>query len=163
MEETEIWKDVVGYEGDYQVSNLGRVRSLKYGKERMMKPIKNNREYLIVNLYKNGKNKQFLVHILVAMAFLGHTPNGHSSVVDHINSDKTDNRLENLRIVSHRENTTFGYLKKETSSRYPGVVWYKPTKKWRARIRINRKLKYLGCFTSEEEAAQAYEKALNNL
>ena len=156
----EIWKDVVGYEGDYQVSNLGNVRSLKFGKERVLKPGKNTHGYLYVILYKDGKIKKFHVHQLVSITFLSHVPNGMSSVIDHIDSNPLNNRLENLRVVSHRENTTFGTLKRDTSSKYTGVYWNKNAKKWKAQIKINGKQKHLGYFNSELEAAEAYKNAL---
>ena len=74
----EIWKDVIYdgviYEG-YQVSNLGRVKSLKFGKERVLRQIKNTDCYLKVNIYKNGKVETFLVHRLVASAFLENSEN----------------------------------------------------------------------------------------
>ena len=158
----EIWKPIADYK-DYQVSNLGNVRSLKFGKERVLNPGKDTRGYLIVVLSKNGKVKTFKVHQLVAVAFLDHTPNGYSSVIDHIDSNPLNNRLENLRIVSQRENTTFGTLKMNTSSKYTGVSWHKLTKKWKAHIKINGKLKHLGFFNTEEEAGRAYQEKLKEL
>ena len=155
----EIYRDVVGYEGLYQVSNLGNVRNIHYRGGRIMK-LGLTRGYYMVGLSKNGKRKNYTVHSLVAQSFLGHIPNGHEIVIDHANGIKTDNRLENLRLVTHRENVTFGTLKKETSSKYPGVSWHKNNKKWRALINIKNKLKFLGYFPSEIEAAEAYQKAL---
>ena len=66
----EIWKDILGYEGLYQVSNFGRVKSTKFGKERILKLTKDKDGYLIVNLYKNNKSKTLKVHRLVAEVFL---------------------------------------------------------------------------------------------
>jgi hypothetical protein len=158
----EIWKNVPEYP-DYHVSNLGRVKSLKFGKERMLKPILMPQGYYQIKFSKNGKVKRYTIHSLVVVTFMNHVPNKYETVVDHINSIKTDNRLENLRLVTHRENITFGNLKKETSSKYTGVYWSKQNKKWMARIGINGKQNYLGYFTSEIEAAQAYQKALKSL
>ena len=104
----EIWKDIEGYNGDYQVSNLGRVKSFKYGKEKILKPQKLNTGYLSINLCKNGKMKTSRINRLVAEAFLPNPEN--LSEVDHINSDKTNNCVENLQWISHVENCR----KKET-------------------------------------------------
>lgn len=88
----EIWKSIVGYEGLYEVSNLGRVRNCQTGW--VLKPRKNHKGYLIVDLSKNGVMKHYRVHRLVATAFLPN-PDGLPEV-NHINEDKTDNRVENL-------------------------------------------------------------------
>lgn len=105
----EIWKDAVGYEGLYQVSNLGRVKSLNFnhtGNERIMKPTLKKTGYYSVKLWKNGKSKHINVHRLVAEAFLGSIPKG--LVVNHLNEIKTDNRLENLEICTIKENLNYG-------------------------------------------------------
>ena len=70
----EIWKDIKDYDGIYQVSNLGRVKSLKFSKERILKDYVDTRGYLNLSLNKNGKKKTYRVHKLVAVAFLGHEP-----------------------------------------------------------------------------------------
>ena len=99
----EIWKDIAGYEGLYQVSNLGRVKSLKKGrwgtgKERILKPAKDGNGYLFVKLCKDGNSKMYHIHRLVADAFIPNPDN--LPTVDHINRDRTDNRVENLRWAS---------------------------------------------------------------
>lgn len=96
---SEIWKDVVGYEGLYQVSNLGKVKSLGHGnsnnsKCRVMAMNLNYKKYLQLNLYKNGKLKSVRVHRLVATAFIENIFN--LQYINHINGIKTDNRVENL-------------------------------------------------------------------
>lgn len=101
----EIWKDICGYEGKYQVSSLGSVKSLDYrrtGKERILK-IGKSRGYLNVNLCKNSKTKMFKVHRLVANAFIPNPEN--KPFIDHINTIKDDNRAENLRWVTCKENS----------------------------------------------------------
>ena len=103
----EIWKDVIGYEGVYQVSNLGRVKSLPRKwimKEKILKPY-DKENYHTVCLSINQNRKRHYVHKLVAIAFLKHKPSGHELIVDHINEIKKDNRLSNLQIITHRENT----------------------------------------------------------
>ena len=99
---SENWRDVKGYEGDYQISDLGRVKSLKNGKERIRKLVKDNRGYLHVLLSKNKKVKNILVHRLVAEAFIKN-PQGKRTV-NHINGVKADNRLSNLEWATQSEN-----------------------------------------------------------
>lgn len=108
----EIWKDVVGYEGLYQVSNLGNVKSLNYnktGKEKILKHKKytihyKNRNYIVhnVTLYKDGDAKYFLINRLVWTTFNGNIP--YNMDVDHINNNPEDNRLENLQLLTRSEN-----------------------------------------------------------
>ena len=100
----EIWRDIKDYP-NYMVSNLGRVKSLcnnKTSKEKIIKPNKINSGYLRVALYKNGNIKKYLIHRLVAEAFIDN-PN-KLPCIDHINANKTDNRICNLQWCSHKEN-----------------------------------------------------------
>ncbi len=158
----EIWKEIKGYEGFYLVSNLGRVKTLHGKKERILKD-RFARGYLIVFLSNKNKKENKYIHIIVAENFLNHKPCGYERVVDHINGDKLDNRASNLQIVSHRENLTLGYLRKKTSSKYTGVCWDKSRKKWISNIYINGFHKFLGRFNNEEEAHNAYQKALKSI
>lgn len=93
----EIWKEIPDFP-DYQISSFGRVKSLKFGKERILEPYEGGSGYLMVNLYNESKIKSFMVHRLLANAFLGCPEH-----VDHINDDPTDNRIENLRSYSRDE------------------------------------------------------------
>lgn len=165
----ETWKDIPGYEGLYQVSDLGRVRSLdrevkdsRWGRQRrkgrVLKPGQNEKGYLKVVLSKNGKTKNQKIHQLVAISFLNHDPKDSKLVVDHIDNDKNNNRLYNLQLVTNRENASKdrnGY-----TSNYVGVYWEKQTKKWRAAIYVNGKSIKLGRFDSEYEAHLAYQNEL---
>lgn len=169
----EIWKDIPNYEGMYQCSNLGRIKSLPriisnnlrsyLSKEIIRKPNLGYRGYFRIVLHKDGINKDYAIHQLVAMAFLNHSPNGHNVVVDHINNDKIDNRLSNLQLISHRENGSKDKFRLNKSSKYVGVSFENCTKKWKAVICINKKNKSLGRFKTEIEAHEAYQKALLNL
>ena len=113
MKEQEVWKSVVGFEGYYEVSNLGRVRSMERtivcsdGKIRkhkgvVLSMIKHNSGYMEVKLFKDGVGTGFLIHRLVAFAFIPNPDN--KPELDHINTIRTDNRVENLRWVTRKEN-----------------------------------------------------------
>lgn len=160
MSNKEIFKDVPNYNGIYKVSNLGNVKSLKFGKEKILKQSKRT-NYMYVVLYKNNKTKTFDTHQLIAMAFLEHVPNRKEFIVDHINNNKLDNRLENLQIISQRQNSTKDL--KIGTSKFVGVYFNKKENKYMSRIYINGKRKYLGLFVSEHEASKAYQKELLTL
>ena len=150
----EIWKWIPGYEGRYQVSTKGRVRSfLRCPEGSLMKPYVDH-GYKSVRLYKNRKQRKYYVHQVMAMAFLGHTPNGYSLVVDHIDNDKMNNIVSNLQLVTPRVNTTKDA--KGFSSKYVGVAWVKADDKWRASITLNGKQKFLGYYKTELGAHLAY-------
>ena len=109
----EIWKDIEGYEGLYQVSNMGNVRSLNYNQTREIKVLKpsNNRGYKLVVLSKNGKSKTYQVHRLVALHFI---PNPNSlSIINHKNEDKTNNCVDNLEWCSQEYNINYGNRNKK--------------------------------------------------
>lgn len=166
MENKVEWRDIPEYEGIYQVSNDGRVKSLKRPKvreDRIIKGLLGNHGYNQVHLSKNGVVKAFRVHQLVATVFLGHKPNGYTMVVDHINNKKLDNRVENLQLISHEENVSKGNSLKENSSSYLGVSWNKQKRKWQSNICIEGKKIYLGYFDTEIVAHRAYQNAKNEI
>ena len=157
----EEFKDIKGHEGSYQVSNLGRVKSLvRKGclTEKILKPSNNKIAYSQVLLRKDGKTITRTIHQLVAESFLGHTPCGYKLVVDHINHDRYDNRLENLRLVTTSENNLNKVT--ENKSQYEGVKWSVPADKWMASITIGATYHFLDYFDLELEAAYAYQDAL---
>lgn len=105
----EIWKDIKDFIGLYQVSNFGRVKSLKWGKERILKPRKLKCGYFAVILYKDGVTKSYFIHRLVAQAFL---PNPNNlPQVNHKNENKTDNRVENLEWCDQKYNCQYSFAK----------------------------------------------------
>lgn len=107
----EVWKDVVGYEGLYQVSNLGRVKSVErykdnngtkqLVKEKIKATRKDKQGYLLLDLYKNNKSKTVRVHRLVAQAFIPNPQN--KETVNHIDGNKENNTVENLEWATQKE------------------------------------------------------------
>jgi len=151
----EIWKNVIGYEDRYQVSNLGNVKSLK--KNLIMKP-QIQEGYKTVSFFYKGKQKNQKIHKLVAMAFLSHIPCGFRIVVDHIDHNPLNNKIDNLQLITNRLNLSKD--QKNKSSKYTGVSWFKQTNKWRTQIRINGVVINLGYFNNELEASKAYQDRL---
>ncbi len=106
----EIWKDIKGYEGLYEVSNLGQIKSFNYlrtGKEKILKPLKDKGGYLFVSLYKSGKVKLFKIHRLVAQAFIDNPKN--KPCINHIDCDRQNNCVNNLEWVTQKENIQYAY------------------------------------------------------
>ena len=164
----EVWKDIPEYEDLYQVSNLGNVKSLdridsggRKLKGKVLKTFIRSTTYFAVTLSKNNKSKLINTHQLVAYAFLNHKSCGYKLVVNHIDINPKNNKLYNLELITQRKNANKKHIK--SSSNYVGVTWRKSTCKWLAQIHINGKYKYLGLFTDEKEAAQAYQKELNKM
>lgn len=134
----EIWKDIVGYEGLYQVSNCGRVKSLekevihkRYGtyklKEKILKQYVEKLGYVRVGLYKNCKIKHFLLHRLIAEAFI---PNPYNKpYIDHIDGNPKNNNIDNLRWCTHKENMNNPIAEKRTSDSLKGHNTSEETKK----------------------------------
>lgn len=170
----EIFKDIIGFEGYYQISNLGRVKSLKRTiphpytgyqtfKEKILLYILNNHGYSRVNLSKKGFRRSIQVHHLVWDNFGKSKRNGHKLQVDHIDENKLNNRIDNLQLLTPRQNTSKRDFNRDTSSKYTGVYWDKSRNKWRAMIRIKGKCTHIGNFKTELEAAQAYQNKLKTI
>jgi hypothetical protein len=164
----EIWKDVLGYEGIYQISSLGRVKSLSrkrndggITKDIFLNPYLEKKGYFRYRLLKNKKAQKFLAHRLVAIAFVPNPLN--KSSINHIDSIKTNNSSHNLEWVSVMENNCHKSLKIKSSSKFVGVSFYKRTKQWSSSICISQKTFYFGRFKTEEEAyAKRVEYIVNN-
>ena len=105
------WKPIEGYENLYMVSNTGLIKSLHWGKEKLLKQVirNNNYQYYFVGLLKEGKRKYYAVHRLVAMTFLDN-PNNYEQV-DHLDGNKLNNNVDNLEWVSPKENTNRAWEK----------------------------------------------------
>jgi hypothetical protein len=168
----EIWKDIPGYDGLYQVSNMGNVKSLPkewiagQGRKRkhngcILKPGLDSWGYKMVVLTKNLKRKTLKVHNLVALVFLNHKTNGTTETcIDHINNIKTDNRVENLQLISNRDNCS-----KDRNNKFgaTGVCFHKRDNVFFSIIKLNKKRLYLGSYKNKERAAEIYQLALKNL
>ena len=153
----EVWKKVNDCP-DYFISNLGNVKSIKKGKEKILKGGINNDGYIYFILCNNGKQKTKTAHQLIAESFLNHITCGNKLVVNHINFIRTDNRLENLEVITNRENTNKKHIK--SISNFVGVTLNRKNKTWVARILINGHRKHLGTFKNEIDASNAYQKEL---
>lgn len=118
----ERWKDIKGYEGRYQVSNFGRVKSLARKasnnhmiKERILKPLGSGCDYLRVNLCKDGHSYRKLIHRLVAETFIPNLSN--LPMVNHKDEDKTNNCVENLEWCTAKYNTNYGHCIEERAKK----------------------------------------------
>ena len=112
----EEWKDIKGYEGRYQISSFGRVKSLNYHGEhieRILKPEITPKGYLRIDLRKNGKKGKYLIHRLVAINFI-ENPNNYPQV-NHKDEDKTNNKVENLEWCNNSYNCNYGTFREKVS------------------------------------------------
>lgn len=168
----EIWKDIKGYEGLYQISDLGRLKSLsrltknRWGKyllkERIVKGYSSKEGYISVKLTKNKKETSFKIHSLVCSAFLNYVNSKTDDlVIDHVNNIKSDNRLSNLQIITNRLNCSKDV--KNKTSKYTGVCWDSSRKKWHSKIKKQGKTCFLGRYDNEYDAHLAYQNALKEL
>ena len=153
----EIWKDVVGYEGQYEVSNLARVRSLKlYAKTtgRILKQ-KYIKKYISVPLSHKNKCTNCTVHRLVAKAFV---PNPKKlKQVNHIDGDRSNNKASNLEWVSARENSCHAFKdKKGKDSKYIGVYKSYNCSTWYAKIYMNGAQHRFYGFKTDRDAYKKY-------
>jgi len=172
----EEWRDISGYEGLYQVSNLSRVKSLdrtldisnpprkRFFKGKILSPIKSKIGYLVVSLTDDDKKRKIhYIHRLTAIAFI---PNSNGvDTINHIDSDKTNNSLDNLEWCTQRENMSHFFKGREKTSAYIGVSYNKIEKRWYAVIRIKNKPIWLGAYKKEKDAISAHRKYMteNNI
>jgi hypothetical protein len=151
-EEKEVWLDVLGYEGVYQISNHGRVKSIGrkrlYGKkgilkERILKNSINSDGYMMVKLYNNNNKKTIKVHVLVARAFC--LKEDHTNQVNHIDANKTNNYYKNLEYVTHAGNVQHAYENKLNKWKKYYFDEDNILKKVRQGLKISELAKMMGC------------------
>lgn len=170
----EEWRDVVGYEEMYQVSNLGRVKSLKRMvirkngfpfsvRETVLKQWTTHQGYLAVTFWRGSVNENITTNKVVAEAFFKVKLQGSKLVADHIkNNQRKNNTLSNLQIISARLNVSKDKTNK--SSKYTGVCFNKVNRNWQVNIKIDKPHTYhLGAFYNEEDAGRAYQLGVENL
>ena len=168
----ENWKNIPNTDGLYQVSNYGRIRSYKSQGRAPFKLStchlirlrrKNGYDWYDLSIGRLGKQKIRLrgpIHNLMWKVFIGDIPYGYE--IDHIDRNRINNYLENLRLATRSQNlqnASKQIRKKGTSSRFKGVYFNKRRSCWESEIRVNSKKIYLGSSNSEEIAAEKYNKA----
>ena len=147
-----IWIPVVGFEGFYEVSNEGFVRSVRTG--RVLSPGLHKQGYRLVTLCKSGTRSTKTVHRIVAIAFI---PNpDRKPFVDHIYGVAAGDMVKNLRWATRTENCQNAGIRSDNKTGHKGVTFNQRSQKYEARIKLNGKVKYLGSFITAEEAYAAY-------
>lgn len=155
----EIWKDIKGYEGLYQISNHGRVKSLHFGKERIRKP-SDSRGYPIILLNKGGKYTVTYIHRLVATYFVPNPDN--KPEINHLDENKKNNRADNLAWCTEKENTNWGTRTERARKSMKGkLVNRKDVSKKVDRYTVDGE--YLDTYPSLAEAARTFGLFYSNI
>ena len=143
----ETYKKIEGFE-NYSVSDFGNVRNDKLGK--CIKGRDDGHGYLRVCLMKNKKKHDKSIHKLTALAFLPNPEN--KKCIDHIDNNKVNNNLLNLRFATHSQNSKNRSISSKNTSGTKGVCWNKKSQKWHAQITINGKQINLGSYINKDDA-----------
>lgn len=151
--EIEIWKDIPLLNSNYEASNYGKIRHRKFKK--VLQPNVDRYGYEYIGISISGVAKSFKVHRLVCYAFIGVS----DMQVDHINNNKLDNKLSNLRYCTAIDNVQKARALKFTNIQ--NINFHKQKKKFIARITIKGKRIQIGAFTTQEEAIEAYKNYKN--
>ncbi len=160
----EQWKEVPGYKGEYWISNLGRVKSFRQSKVgKILMERYDGRGYVQYILCDNRVRTNHKGHHLVWDNFGQGDRDGRIINVDHIDDDKRNNHIDNLQLLTNRDNLAKGMKKVNKSSQYTGVYKPKNSSKFHAYITINKKHIFLGSFDYEYDAHLAYQKAKSEL
>lgn len=164
----EIWKDITGYEGLYQISNFGGVKTLKkdviignavrHQEERMLKCDPMKKGYLRASLSKNGVIKRVLVHRLVYEHFNG--PIIEGLIINHKDRNKHNNDNDNLELVTYRRNT---HHYRESTNRQLPIGVRKMRGKYQARLNVSSKVIYLGVYDTPAKASEIFQSAVIKL
>ena len=160
----EVWKDVVGYENLYQVSNLGNVKRVgsfrgvnKKYINTYLTPKDNGKGYLRIKLSKDGKGKMFMLHRLISIAFIDN-PNNYN-VVNHKDSNKLNNNIDNLEWCTQSYNVIHSVNNNRwTQVNKVGKGYFKDGNKYYARVTYKRNTLSLGSYDTEKEAEEIYLK-----
>ena len=146
----EIFRTIIGFE-NYEVSNFGNVKNKKTN--RILKQNLNGVGYYIVDLYINGIRHSKKIHRLAADTFLYNLEN--KQCIDHIDGNRTNNNINNLRFATHQENMRNRNMFSNNTSGAKGVTFDKNTNKWRSQITIDGINVYLGLYENINDAKQA--------
>ena len=152
MKSQEIWK-VIPSHPKYQVSNLGNIKHIRKGS--ILKPHIDKRGYL--KFTPSGNRNEIFVHVCFAEAFICLKPN--KLVVDHIDGDKLNNHISNLRYCTQRENVS----KMKGKSKYASGVFTSENGRYRSRLMIDKKLINLGTYSTIKEASKVYQDKVNEV
>jgi len=147
---TEEYKPIEDFE-NYEISNLGSVRNKKTG--RILKYFINKDGYYKVMLWKNNKGFNKKIHQLIAQAFIENPEN--KQCIDHIDNNRLNNNINNLRWATNQENSQNRQLSSNNTSGVKGVSFHKKANKWQAHIKIDGIKIHLGYFDNIEDAKQA--------
>lgn len=156
MDNIEVWNKIDNF-NNYEVSSFGNVRNKS--KKNILKQQKDKKGYFNISLTENSIKKTFKVHCLVFNSF--NKKLDPKLVIDHIDENKENNNISNLRLLTNRENCSRS--KKNKSSQYTGVSYDKERKKWSAEIRNGLLKIKLGRFNSEIEAHNTYVDKLKEI
>ena len=148
--------DLKGYEGLYKINKNGDVYGVK--RKKYMKQTINYAGYYCIELCKNSKRKRNTIHRLLALQFIDN-PNNYS-FVDHIDNNRQNNNLDNLRWITHSGNMRNKILKNKSGF---SCVYLRPSGRFRVQIMINKKRITLGTYDTPEEAHAVYLKKYNEL
>jgi len=143
----EQWRQIAGH-ANYYISNFGRVKNIQT--ERILRQRTEPNGYKRIQL--QGRN--YYVHRLVALNFLENPD--EKLLVDHIDNNKINNNVSNLRFATHSQNNMNSVKKEGTSSHYKGVGFHTKSNKWQAQIQINGQKIHIGYYYDEDLAALAY-------
>lgn len=160
---TQVFKDVLGYDGRYQISDSGNVLSITRGK--LLKSAIDKDGYINISLFKNGKSKKVRAHRLVALEFIPN-PNNYP-IVDHIDGNKSNNHYLNLRWCTNQQNLNFDNVKTSVFGRgistYKGVYWHNIKNKWVIVHYNNGKRRHVGYAKTDLEGHIKYQEFIKQL
>lgn len=155
----EVWRIIENCD-NFKINNFGVVKNIS--KNRKLKQSVNAGGYKFVSLVNNnGKRQNHLIHRLIAIQFIENLTN--KLCIDHINNDRTDNNIKNLRWCTSGENKQNASVSKNNTSGTKGIYWNKKANKWHVQIMINDKHINIGLFENKEDAILARKEKANEL